>query len=109
MGNFERGKYSRGNQSDANSALFSEAEGLAKNDWHELYWMRISMVDCLFQTGMCGSLGIEGERMDFGMGIGLEVGRVSEAMGERGTKDKCPPNAGEGGLFSYSFIFVPGC
>lgn len=88
MGNVEREKYSRGNQTDANPGLFSGAEGLAKNEWHEFFWTRISMADCVSQKGSCGSLGIEAERMDCGIGIGLGIGRVSEAMEERRTKDK---------------------
>ena len=66
--------------------LLSEAEGLAKNERHEFCWTGISMADCLSQKGPCGSLGIEAERMDCGIGIGLGIGRVSESHGRKRDK-----------------------
>lgn len=66
--------------------LLREAEGLAKNEWHEFCWTGISMADCLSQKGSCGSLGIEAERMDCGIGIGLGIGRLSEAMEKEGQR-----------------------
>lgn len=93
------GKHSRRNQSDATPRLLSKTEGLAKNDWHEFYWPWISMVDYLSQKRTFGGLGIESERMDFGIGIGLEVVRVSETMGERETKDKYLKKKCGGSLF----------
>lgn len=66
--------------------LLSEAEGLAKNEWHEFCWTGISMADCLPLKGSCGSLGIEAERMGCGFGIRLGIGRVSESHGRKRDK-----------------------
>lgn len=68
MGNFESRKYSKGNQCDVTPRLPNKTEGLTKNGWHEFYWTWISMADCPAQKGTCGGLGIEAERMDFGIG-----------------------------------------
>lgn len=66
------------------------------------------MVDCLSQKGTCGGLVIEAETMDFGIGIGVEVVRISEAMGERGTKDKSLKKGNVEGVCVCSLIFTPG-
>lgn len=88
MGNFESRKYSKGNQSDVTPRLPNKTEGLTKNGCHEFCWTWISMADRPSQKGTCGGLGIEAERMDFGIGAGLEVVEISYIKGRRWEKDK---------------------
>lgn len=88
MGNFESRKYSKGTQFDVTPRLPNKTESLTKNGWHEFYWTWISMADCPSQKGTGGGLGIEAERMDFGIGIVLEVVGISYKKGRRWEKDK---------------------
>lgn len=88
VGNFESRKYSKGNQCDVTPRLPNKTEGLTKNGWHEFYWTWISMAGCPSQKRTCGGLGIEAERMDFEIGIGLKVVGISYAKGKRWEMDR---------------------